>query len=1107
MLRPPLPSPLWLLSAAVLALSACPAPGPLPHDAGPGPDPVLPVDPPAPGATSFLSADGYSGQEANRDVAPGAPESDANADAGGDSGERSVVEGDIYRVLGNGLLANLNAYRGLQLIDFSDPSAPAIVGRLPVTGTPVEMYVHEGIAYLLLNDWRGYGGSRFASQVSTWTGGIALAVDISDPAAPTILDRARIPGHVSKSRLVHGASSASLYVVTGGYDQWQNADGSWAWESRTVVQSFDVSGGTLTEKTQLNLGGYVADIQATPQALLVARNDWSSGENLTQVSVVDISDPAGTMVEGGQVAVAGYVSNQFNLDLYNGVLRVVSGSRWGSEPTNHIETFDASDIHNLTRIDHKTFGDNEDLYATLFLGNKAFFVTYFRTDPFHAFEISDEGIATERSEFIVSGWNDFFRPVLGQERLIGIGVNDEQGRTMAVSLYDITDLSNPRPLLKRAEVAADSSWSEASYDHRAFSVIENAVSVAAGDVTETGLILLPFSGWNDEWSTYTSGVQIFTFSESTLTRRGLMNHGTQVRRSFLADSDVTANLSEAELSLFDATAPDAPAELGRLELAPNYTDVFPLDNGYAVRVKNSSEYYWGWWGGNAELPPARAEIIRRTGDVDANPALATLEIPANASAHLVGHLFVTLEPVWIEDAAGARNEGRAVIYDLSDPTVPVETATLQDAGLLAQSGYGYPGVADCFRCGGWYGYANVEAYALPDALVLPSRTWQQAEVGWERACYRSPDEPSRCDASGTTCTRYIGSETCTSLDGRPESCVGEIQECTYTESRGEQTGESPDRDAEEASGEVTVTCEPVDSATLRMQEQCYEGPRYRYWNRYELRVLHLQDPSAPTLSPALELPLEQDGVGIVEAGESLWLTTREPVLLEDDPRPYQRYFAHQLRVSEGVATLDDGVNIPGTLIAVEGNTLFTRDLLWGEHAAETWVHRLRLQEGVAELLSSRSFAAREVAEVRLDGAGHLLVSHREPYFYGPPVAVDVAEAGDAVSSASSSSGSEYQQLAILDAQGDLNLLAEVDVDLWATLQDAREGRALFQVPGGLLVMNVRDAAQPYPQAYFPTLGWPRKLVVEGQDAMFAAGRYGLYRFDLGTFNLLAPELF
>ena len=76
--------------------------------------------------------------------------------------------------------------------------------------------------------------------------------------------------------------------------------------------------------------------------------------------------------------------------------------------------------------------------------NKAFFVTYLRQDPFHVFTIDDAGQCEEHNEFIVSGWNDFFRAVSDDTRLIGIGRNDENRTSnLAVSLYDITDVANP----------------------------------------------------------------------------------------------------------------------------------------------------------------------------------------------------------------------------------------------------------------------------------------------------------------------------------------------------------------------------------------------------------------------------------------------------------------------------------------------------------------------------------------------------------------------------------------------------------------------------------------------------------------------------------------
>ena len=388
-------------------------------------DYVPPGSPDRPiGATEFASADANQGQDTQensdgRDAGAAEPSADDDF-AGEGGGERTVEEGDIYRVLGGNLILNLNAYRGVQVIDFSDVENPEIIGRLQISGSPVELYVVGDRAYVLLNNWRGYYGARDDVAIETRNGGLALSVDLSDPTEPTIIDQAYVPGYIQKSRLTRGGDQAALYVVTGGWAEWVNEDGTTTWDSRTYVKSFDVSTGRLRPRSELNLGGYIADIQATPEVLMVARNDWNWSDSQSRVAVVDISDPSGTMVMGDQVTTEGWINNQFNMDYYNGVLRVVSGSRWGSDRANWVQTFDASDLSDITEIDKDAFGFNEDLYATLFLGNKAFFVTYRRIDPFHAFEITDEGMIVEKSEFVVSGWNDFFRAVYDETRLIGM---------------------------------------------------------------------------------------------------------------------------------------------------------------------------------------------------------------------------------------------------------------------------------------------------------------------------------------------------------------------------------------------------------------------------------------------------------------------------------------------------------------------------------------------------------------------------------------------------------------------------------------------------------------------------------------------------------------
>jgi hypothetical protein len=302
---------------------------------------------PAKGETDFVSADpsnrggggrgalgasddGLSSGTGGNSAAPGF----GNSADGGDM--RTVERGDIYRVLDDERILNLNGYRGLQVIDIRDLSAPRVEGRLAITGTPVEMYVAGDRALVLLNNWSGYYGTRDDIAVEQRQGGLVASIDISDRAHPKLLGQAVVPGSIGTSRLTQGDGKAALYVASSGY--YDSTDG----QNHTYVKSFDVSGDALTEKSELDLGGYVMDIQATVDVLLVAGQDWNNTDGSTRstVTVIDISRPDGTMVEGGTIKTAGMVENKFNMDAYEGVLRIVSGVTWSGTRENHLETFD-----------------------------------------------------------------------------------------------------------------------------------------------------------------------------------------------------------------------------------------------------------------------------------------------------------------------------------------------------------------------------------------------------------------------------------------------------------------------------------------------------------------------------------------------------------------------------------------------------------------------------------------------------------------------------------------------------------------------------------------------------------------------------------------------
>ncbi|HEX7479378.1 MAG TPA: beta-propeller domain-containing protein [Polyangiales bacterium] len=1078
------------------------------------------------GATEFVSADQSTGN--NNARAPGAfagaaaKDSAAEPPAGGTgtgaTDPRSVERGDIFRVLGDHRILSLNSYRGVQVIDITDVSAPRVEGRLAITGTPVEMYVVGNRAFVLLNSWQGYYGTRGDVRVQSVQGGLLLSVDISDRKNPKLLDQFHVAGDISTSRLTQNQSGtqAALYVAAQVYDTTTSSTGagvstSSASTPHNVLQSFDVSTGKLVSKSMLDLGGYVQDVQATTDVVMVASTDYTQSQQTSTVSLVDISRPDGSMVKGDVISVSGLVQNKFNMDIYNGVLRVVSAGSWNGSSTNHLETFDVHNLASATSLAHCTFGAGQSLQATLFVKNAGFFVSYLRTDPLHTFSIDDQGKCQEHAEFVVTGWNDFFRSVGGDTRLVGIGHNDATTMTnkLSVSLYDITSLANPNPLLARADIDLAWAYSEGSWDDRAFTVLEGVASATASDGTaETGLVLLPFQGWDSKTQQSLAEVQIFTFSDHTLTRRGLMDHGSPVRRSFPTATGTTANLSEDQLSLFDTRNTDAPKELGRVDVAPNYTRVLFYGN-YVARLKDRS-YYWGYSSSQSVLPPkTEVQILARSADLDGADPIATIQLPASAQVTQVGSLLVSVDMVYDSTLSAAAvtaagGEPTSIyhctveVYDLSQPTTPRKRGTLKTDALQPNDSYGYgywyggypayggfvgggakrsPGIAiDCLGCGGggyYYGGYYGSYPALPvvgQAIVFAHTRSQQKSLGMVHSCYSYPNNaPCGTDKAGnTTCpaTTYQGQISCLTPQGAKEYCTGEYVVC-----------------------DDQGTCKP-GAAALGTMTNCSDYENIRYWSSFSFDFLDVSKPDAPKLAPRVDMPTDQEGTSVYTDDSGVYFNYQKPIAPNNDPHPAVKHYFSLIDLSDPAhPAAQPGVNIPGDVIASDTGVVYTRDVVWDAQQTETLVARLKLSGGLAHLQATRLLQDRIVSAVQLDGAGHVLVSHDPAwsyYWYG---------------ASTGGTDTRTHRLSILNT-GDLSVAGETDVDQWATFVTAKAGEAVYSVSGGILLVNVKDPTKPFAQAYFPTMGWSSDMVLDQGEIVLAAGPYGVYRFDASTYNLL-----
>jgi hypothetical protein len=167
---------------------------------------------------------------------------------------RTVVESDIWQIDGNTLYF-FNQYRGLQVIDITQPDKATVTGRLELPAAGEQMYLADSNHLVLLAN----GGCGYANDASRI---IVVSVTNGVPVAITNLP---IGGWVQDSRMV----GTALYVASQNYRVQTNPTNT-IWEWGTVVTSFDLANPEKpVVRGTLWYPGYGNVVSATDTYLLV----------------------------------------------------------------------------------------------------------------------------------------------------------------------------------------------------------------------------------------------------------------------------------------------------------------------------------------------------------------------------------------------------------------------------------------------------------------------------------------------------------------------------------------------------------------------------------------------------------------------------------------------------------------------------------------------------------------------------------------------------------------------------------------------------------------------------------------------------------------------
>lgn len=637
-----------------------------------------------------------------------------------DEGEvaRAIEEADVIKRVGDRLYA-LSAIGGLTVVDIAEPDDMKLLGRFRATATPFEMYVRDETVFVLYNGYGEYTYDEDSASYTYYQTSYVMALDVSDPTAIAEQQRFEIPGYIADSRLVGDA----LYVVA--YDDaycYRCGD-----TPQTHVMSLNVSNpGDIQKVDEINFDerqdgyGWGRSLSGNDQRLYVAGPNYggSAQPEGSVIQVIDITDASGDMQEGASLEVAGQINSRWQMDEYEGVLRVVSQPlSWSSETVPRVETFEivSSDELNPLGFVDLTLPEAETLQAVRFDGSRGYAITFRQTDPLFTLDLSDPANPLQAGELQMPGWVYHMEP--RGDRLVGLGYdqgNSEGGLT--VSLFDVSDLTTPT-MIDRVNFGG--AWGQLAEDqnriHKSFQVL---------DADE--LVLIPFSGYDyssvdtcSGYGKYISGVQLVNFEGDDLTLAGIAPSQGLARRAFL-HKERLLTMSDERLEAFDIADRNAPESMSKVDLA-QIVNQLEVAGESVIRIGSS---YWA----NGRGLEATVSNLEDLVDLEPGKTVSFDDInvySCTGESYLRRVLTGGDRAYFLYDSyhyndSSKSNESRVKVLDVSDPNAPV-VAGDGDLGFFPQSGYNtVPGMVN----------NGQDALAVGDALVFTNHSIQYNDLGF-----------------------------------------------------------------------------------------------------------------------------------------------------------------------------------------------------------------------------------------------------------------------------------------------------------------------------------------------------------------------------------------
>jgi len=395
----------------------------------------------------------------------------------------------------------------------------ALVSKVTVNGTLQGIFIVENRLVIVSQEpeypYAYYGGGAKLPTVGTgiaqpsgiatiypigFSGTTSLFVfDISNHASPVLTTRVEVNGTLAGARLIgnyvylvatqpvfcYGEILLPEQIVNGQVVratpmQVYHSDIFDQGYSLTTILGFDTTQNNPNPAAKIYLIGTTSTIYVSLYDIYLTQPVLSQSQE-TIVHRISIDGLAINYQATG--AVPGHVLNQFSMDEYNGYLRIATtnccSQSGGPVPLAYAPAIEQeTNVYVLDKGLHTTgklegLSPGEQIYSARFMGDKAYLVTYKRTDPLFVIGLQDPAKPTVLGQLNVTGVSDYLQPY-DETHLIGIGQsgtdvaweNAVRFTGIKISLFNVTDPKQPTET-SRYLIGGPGTSSPAINDHKA----------------------------------------------------------------------------------------------------------------------------------------------------------------------------------------------------------------------------------------------------------------------------------------------------------------------------------------------------------------------------------------------------------------------------------------------------------------------------------------------------------------------------------------------------------------------------------------------------------------------------------------------------------------